>query len=128
MATEEQEWQSCPSGELSKMVEAKRARHRRKRIDRFAVVAAGVMAFIAIGGFSLGLFTPDGGNGTRAMACSEVVPQLSAYVQGDLDESIRNDIAAHLNYCPSCRTHHQELLKSVSKATIPGYPFIVAAL
>lgn len=128
MVSKQQEWERCPPGELSKVVDARRARHRRKIIDRAAVVAAGMMACIAIGGFSLGLFTPDGGNGVRSLTCSEVLPQLSAYVQGDLSEATRGDIAAHLQRCPSCRTRHEELLQSVSRAAIPGYLIAVAAL
>ena len=128
MDSNDQQWQPCPPGELAKMVVARRARHRRKIIDRAGVVAAGIMACIAIGGFGLGLFTPDAEDGIHTMACSEVLPQLSAYVQGDLSEAARSDIAAHLHHCPSCRTRHEELLQSVSRAAIPGYFVFATAL
>ena len=126
MVSEQQEWEPCPAGELAKMVGARRSRQRRKVIDRVAVVAAGVMACIAIGGYTLSLFTPDAPQGVRSIACSEVLPQLPSYVQGDLADATRGDISAHLQHCPSCRTHYEELLQSVSRVALPVCVFAVA--
>ena len=127
MVSEQQNWEPCPAGELTKMVEAQRARARRKVVDRVAVAAAGVMACIAIGGYTLGLFTPEAPSGVKALTCSEVLPQLSTYADGGLSESARGDIAAHLQKCPSCRTRYEELLESVSRIALPSYLFALAS-
>lgn len=110
MATQqEQDWSPCPTGELSKMIDTRRARKRRKVIDRCAVVLASVMGVVAIGGFALGLFTPDPAAAPASIACSEVLDHLPDYVRGTLDDSLQQRMAAHLDHCPSCHSHYEEL-------------------
>ena len=118
--TQQSEWEPCPAGELTKMVDARCAARRRKVIDRFAVGAAAVMVFIAVGGFSLGLFTPDLGTQPTTLTCSDVVPQLPAYVQGDLDETTRTNIASHLSHCKSCQSKYETLAQSIAYVVSPG--------
>ena len=113
-AQQEQEWSPCPAGELSKMIDTRRARKRRKVIDRCAVVLASVMGLVAVGGFALGLFTPDPAAAPASIACSEVLDHLPEYVRGTLDDSLQQRMATHLDHCPSCHSHYEELLAKPS--------------
>lgn len=109
------DWTPCPAGELTKMVDARRARRRRKAVDRVAVVAASIMGCIALGGYTLGLFTPEGGVGpATGLTCSEVLPRLPDYVAGTLDEPLHARMTAHLRHCPSCQTRHDELAGEIA--------------
>ena len=116
MDDQQQTWEPCPAGELTKLVETRRAAERRKVIDRFAVAAACCLAVLAVGGYTLGLFTPDNATPLHVLTCADVVPQLPAYVQGDLDETTRTNIASHLNRCSSCHTKYERLAQSVTFA------------
>ncbi len=116
MAIEQQNWDPCPAGELAKMVQVRRSQRRRQVIDRVAVVGACFMVCIAIGGYTLGVFTPDpsAGSDLGGLACSEVLESLPTYIEGDMDPQMQERMAVHLKNCPHCQSHHDELLKSVS--------------
>jgi hypothetical protein len=105
-----QDWSPCPAGALTNMVDARRARRRRKAIDRVAVVVASIMGCIALGGYTLGLFTPEqNGLPESRLSCKEVVSHLPAYIAGTLDEEFRTRMITHMHRCPSCQSRHDEL-------------------
>ena len=59
------------------------------------------------------------------MKCKEVKPELVAYLDGELEDSIRSQVEAHLENCADCRAEHDALaatLKSVDSlpATRPS--------
>lgn len=121
MTTQQDSWDACPSGELSHMVDARKAQRRRRVMDRAAVVAASAMVCIAIGGFALGVFSPDpsapaGGANYGGIACADVVDCLPAYLADQrqdpanthLDAATVASITEHLSHCPACRQHYEQ--------------------
>ncbi len=121
MTTQQDSWDACPSGELSRMVDARKAQRRRRAMDRAAVVGACLMVCIAIGGFALGIFSPDPsappmGAKYGGIACADVVDCLPAYVAAQqhdfahthLDEATVASITEHLAHCPACRKHYEQ--------------------
>ena len=121
MTTQQDSWDACPSGELARMVEARNAQRRRRVMDRAAVVAACLMVCVAMGGFALGIFSPDhsapgGGASYGGIACADVADCLPAYIAAErqdvanthLDEGTIASITEHLTHCPACRRHYEQ--------------------
>lgn len=120
MSTPQQDWDPCPHGELARMVQARRRQRRRRIVDRAAAVGACLMICLAVGGYTLGLFTPEpspGGNSGGdfgGLACSEVRDALPAYIAGEIDPPMHERVARHLRNCPHCRSRYDELRGKVS--------------
>ena len=43
------------------------------------------------------------------MNCKKIEKYLSAYIDGELDETVRQSVAAHISQCPRCRAKADEL-------------------
>lgn len=43
------------------------------------------------------------------MKCSEISKRMSAYLDGELDSRLTQEISTHMDYCPSCRQELEEL-------------------
>lgn len=115
MASEQEKWDPCPPGELANMVRARGAQRRRKTIDRAAGVAAGLIICIAVGAYTLGIFTPEPSNANYGgLACSEVAEKLPAYVEGDVDPQLQQRMAVHLDKCDYCRSRYQQMVDQVA--------------
>ena len=127
---DQQDWDACPAGELTKMVQARSAQRRRKTVDRLAVVAAGALVCLAIGGFTLGLFTPEPDAGGRHgdLACSEVLPLLPGYIEGEIDDDQQRRVAAHLEHCPGCKSRYEQMMQQVSQAAYSAILFAAAGI
>ncbi len=53
------------------------------------------------------------------MNCKEIIDNLEAYIQNDLDESIKSELEKHLSECSECNKEYIELrnsIKSIKKA------------
>ena len=47
------------------------------------------------------------------MNCKEVKPELVAYLDGELQDSIRSDVEAHLESCAACRAERENLASTL---------------
>jgi anti-sigma factor RsiW len=57
------------------------------------------------------------------MNCKEVKPELVAHLDGELQDSIRSEVEAHLESCAACRAEREALastLKSVESLPAEG--------
>jgi predicted anti-sigma-YlaC factor YlaD len=124
---QQSDWGPCPRGELTGMVAQRQARRRRKSIDRIATVAAGAMACIAIAAFTLGVFSSDPPSGGRdgGLACAEVLKNLPTYVEGEMNDDLRQRMAVHLENCPKCKSRHDELIQTVAGITPLAGPLAI---
>ncbi len=122
MSTEPENWDPCPQGELTKTVQARTSQRRRKVIDRVAVVAATLMVLIAVGGYTLGTFTPEPPPGGRfgGLACTQVAELLPSYIAGETEAKTTENVAVHLKNCPHCQSRYEQLLSAVS-SSIPVF-------
>ncbi len=99
------DWESCPSGTLSHFSHLQRSRRTMTLVKRSAgVVATGCVLMVA----ALFLFR-DGEAGSTTerefmggLACSSVISDMDAFLQGQLDEELNTRITQHLEDCPKC--------------------------
>ena len=114
------EWDACPQGELSQMVQTRNAQRRRRVIDRVAMAAACLMTAVAVTGYIWGLYIPVGVQDSHVggIACAEVVSQLPDYLQGNVNDSLRQRIATHLSGCPHCEAEYDRLNRASAISSV----------
>ena len=102
------EWQPCPSGQITGMVQRLQAAQRSRAVRRAIVPAAGVLLFVAAGFyFSQSqpggmLFLPGG------LSCGEVQKHLSADPKPPVSPEFSKRLEEHLADCPECRKKMHE--------------------
>ena len=116
MTNSNDRWEPCPSGQLSQMVQAGRARKRRQTLDRAAVFSAVLLVGVVVVGFvaaNAGL----GSAGEQTMTCAQVAEVLPNYANKSLDAKTTSRVDQHLKHCPQCQTALERMLtaESISK-------------
>lgn len=48
------------------------------------------------------------------MSCQELVELVTAYLEGTLDEQLRQDFEAHLALCPGCMTYVDQIRETIA--------------
>ena len=103
------EWQPCPSGQITGMVQRLQAARRSRAVRRAIVPAAGVLLFAAAGFYFSqsqpgGMFFQPGG-----LSCDEVQRHLPAYAKGKVSPELSRQLEEHLADCPECRKMHEKM-------------------
>ena len=112
MTNQNDQWDSCPPGEITRMVAAVHRKRRQATIKWFASLGGSVCLVLAV----LTVATVVWVNQLPAknLTCREVVDYMQEYHQGILGVGITASIEAHLSDCPSCNDHYEEYDDGVS--------------
>jgi len=107
--TNTNDWQPCPSGQITGMVQRLQAERPSSTIRRMAVPATAVLLLVIAGVyFSQSrpggmLFKPGG------LTCDEIRQHLPAYAKGQVSAELSKQLDEHLADCPECRKMHEKM-------------------
>lgn len=113
------DWQSCPQGELQRMVGDLRSQRRRETLLKWTNSAL-VVVLVALAGlyaYPHVFPSPPPAEGLpQALSCKQARELAGPLLQGKLDSRQAALVKAHLEVCPPCHTwvdKHKSELKSV---------------
>lgn len=102
------EWRQCPPGEIERLAGRLRQRRRRRLWLRSSALAATVVVLAAaVMLWSLG--EPNYGG----LTCTDVISFAEDYRNDRLEPELRAHVVTHLENCPNCRAHYEEMGISV---------------
>ncbi len=110
---EPEQWDSCPTGEISSMVVLLKTKKKKALIASFVKTASYSFLFMALGLFSLGYYYSN--NFLGGIPCHECIANLKEYhayrleKNPDFNTSLASSMQQHLKNCPPCRTHYQSV-------------------
>lgn len=106
---ENEHWEPCPPGELSRMVERSRSAQRKRSLVR----RGGVTTALLLLAVSIWQFSADSGGGNvtdfGGITCSEVQAAIPELLSDDLDEEKAQQMKDHLAYCGKCRSKAEQM-------------------
>ena len=106
----QEEWEACPPGEISRMVSQERATHRSHWMKSLAIVGCLVITSCAAIVYLQSAGTgPPGG-----IACDAVQKLFVSYQEHTLSARTERQVKAHLEGCPHCRKKYEEMSSQVS--------------
>ncbi len=103
---EPEAWDQCPIGTLKQMEGRIRTDQRRQFLRTLAKGSAAVVLLGAGGVVTAQWMLKE----ETQLACGEVMELLPDYVSRRLDEDLSKRVAAHLDVCPPCRSHYEEMV------------------
>ena len=95
------QWETCPTGEIGRMVDSVTSRQRRLVWVRFGG-AATVLLLLAVG-----IVVVTKPTSPEKMSCPDCVTLMADYHKGSLAEESAKRVKHHLLDCPSCRKHFE---------------------
>lgn len=106
---EDERWEPCPPGELSRMVERSRLARRNKAAVRGGIAAVGVLLLVA--STWQWFVNSEGNNVTNfgGIACSTVQTALPKLLNDELDETTAEKVRVHLAHCDKCRVQAEQM-------------------
>jgi hypothetical protein len=120
MTTPEQDrWESCPQGTLSRTVHEIRARQlyrRRVKIAGLTSSFAALLITVAVISQQLGP-TPVAPTIMGPISCATLRSLLPAYIAQELDTAVTGQVKTHLDRCPHCRDHYKQ---EKDETVLPG--------
>lgn len=103
-------WSPCPPATLTALATVLKRRQRGNRIQRIVTIAAAVLIMAAAGRYLvIGTSSQPIGHSYAGISCEDVSQLLPSFISGDVNESQRLKIEAHLELCSSCRGLEQRL-------------------
>lgn len=119
-------WEPCTPG-IIRRAGTFQIRRRRRFL---AMIAAGTVVTAIGGGSAIGIqLGKSSASGPRSrnglpflggIACGSVVQQMSGFLDEKLDESVAEQITAHLIDCPKCRQYYTRLCRSTDSDSASG--------
>ncbi len=61
----------------------------------------------------------------HSSSCQDILQRLSAYIDGDLDQTMCHEIEAHLASCPECKILLNTLKKTIYLCQVDGEQVIL---
>ncbi|GAA4419947.1 zf-HC2 domain-containing protein [Bremerella cremea] len=108
--SEREPWIQCPAGELSKLQQSLQARDAQTLSRRRFLMAGGGAAAAVAGGGLLVLTLGQRQGDCQNLTCIAAVELMPSYIDGTLtDQQARTSLEAHLDRCPKCQRHLEEL-------------------
>ncbi|QDU82268.1 hypothetical protein Pla110_40230 [Polystyrenella longa] len=102
------DWQNCQQGEIGKVSSFLKRRRRRHTVSRAVTVGAILLAVGGLGWFAL-IGNEPGGRQIAGLHCNEVFEHTDELFQGELNPGAVDQITAHLEACPGCVLHMEEV-------------------
>ena len=99
----DQDWQPCPPGILRQLVQSASPTPRLIR-----PLVLGLMVGLVGSGLLSGIAMWQGAN-TKMLTCTEVMPHLNAYADGEVHGRLEGQIATHLRNCQRCRRAYEQM-------------------
>jgi hypothetical protein len=99
------DWQPCPPGEFARLATRLRAR----RLQRVLTRGAGAVALAALLVAAWVLLRSEREYTYAGISCSRVMQLADAYGNGELDESLRDQIRRHVRDCAHCRPLYKKM-------------------
>jgi hypothetical protein len=119
------EWDVCPVGSLREMGKKLRSAKRHKAIRRHATSVTAALVLFACAWHAVGPASDD--RPSQDITCAEVQSQLPHYAAGQLADSARAQITAHMRTCPGCAAKFREMSKD-SPIELSTADFLAQAL
>jgi hypothetical protein len=111
-------WQRCPSGELSRMVGRIGLKRRRRVLTQTVAVAVVVL----LGGVTAWQFFPNTHDFSYGdITCSEIEDELQQYLAHRLPAGRAEQFRLHLEQCPRCKKLVEQMMSEA------GQPVVLAS-
>jgi len=116
-ANENESWEPCPSGQLSRLNQQIKSRNHREISNRRILVTG--LFLIALAPAILWNINRNinNKNNLGGISCKNVQTHFVAYSQNDLDEKVLKQINTHLEGCKMCQKLYREKTNKQSGKT-----------
>ncbi len=120
------EWDSCPAGELTRMVRRIDAAHRRKQTFELARTGMFSMLLVACGVLVFGNFFVARDFTFGGISCTECVQHFPAYhdhLKGEVaveDVELLASLETHLAKCERCQSNFRKMYSDVALDQLTG--------
>lgn len=99
-------WQRCPQGVVTKMADRLRGQHRRQALAKIgAGCASGALLLM---GYVAATEMMSGG-GVEEITCNKAASLFTLYHDGRLEPAARERVESHLQRCPNCREQYRQM-------------------
>lgn len=108
------DWETCPTGEIARMVDRRRATDRARRL-RTAAAAGGALVLCI--GLIAGWMLTQRSHVYGGITCRECLAHGEDFVAGRIEDGeLRASVRTHFEECPKCKPHLEELRESSADA------------
>ncbi len=120
-ANENESWEPCPTGQLSRLNQELKSRNHREISNRRILVTGLFLVALA----PVILWNINRNNNTKnhlgGISCKNVQTHFVAYSQNDLDKKVLKQINTHLEGCKMCQKLYREKTRKQSDKTAHAF-------
>lgn len=111
-------WEQCEAGEITAMVDRRRRAQRARTTSRLVVGTASLAVLV---GTCAVWFANPKGYVFGGIDCKECMTHAKAYFAEEIDDpDLRESVRIHLEECPRCHPHVEELKREVRVRVAPA--------
>ena len=102
------DWQSCPQGEMGRLVDGLRGKRRTRQSMVIGGTVSAVVVMLLVGNFAINWMQPPE---IAGLTCQQVASMAEDYVDGKLDPAQAEHVRLHAEKCRHCRAAIAKLRK-----------------
>jgi hypothetical protein len=112
------DWQSCPQGEMGRLVAGLRGKRRTRQSIVIGGTAAAVVVVLMLGNLGISMMQNPG---IAGLTCQQVASMAGDYVEGKLDLDQTEQVRLHAEKCGHCRAEIAKLRKAKADGDVAAH-------